>query len=120
MKKVLIVGASGLGAMAAALTIMAARFSRPSCRERSSASWTWRSLQARCGQEDPDLVEAVKTNPLNLTNKAFSTPMPQMTPGQLGITVDDEASVADLPMTDLLQRPPRNVDWPARAEEVCR
>lgn len=47
--------------------------------------------------------DATRQNKLTLENKLFLHPIPPMTPTMLGVTVDDLASVAELPMTDVVQ-----------------
>lgn len=44
--------------------------------------------------------ESQKLQPLQLTSKLFRSPLPPMTPGQLGISLDDAASVDQIPMSD--------------------
>lgn len=47
--------------------------------------------------------DATRQNKLTLENKLFLHKLPAMTPTMLGVAVDDQASVADLPMSDVIQ-----------------
>ncbi|HTQ12013.1 MAG TPA: VanW family protein [Fimbriimonadaceae bacterium] len=104
MKRVLIAILSVVAALGAALSVIAARF------EPTVVPNTYVGIVNVGGLSKADAAkkiriwwEAVRVNKLTLENAAFQKPLPPMTPGQLGVTVDDEASVADLPMSDLVQ-----------------
>lgn len=104
MKKVLIVFASIIAAGGAAVSIVAARF------EPTIAPNTYVGMVYVGGLSKDEAAkkiriwwEAVRVNRLTLKSDLFQKPLPPMTPGRLGLTVDDQGSVADLPMSDLLQ-----------------
>jgi len=103
MKKILIAIFSVVVALGGAVSIVAARF------EPTVVPNTYVGIVNVGGLSRADAAkkvriwwEAVRVKKLELTNSAFQKPLPPMTPGQLGVTVDDEACVADLPMSDLV------------------
>jgi len=104
MKKVLIAIFSVLAAFGAAISVVAARF------EPTIVPNTYVGIVNVGGLSKADAAkririwwESERVKKLSVTNSAFLKPMAPMTPGQLGVTVDDEASVAELPMSDLVQ-----------------
>lgn len=104
MKKVLIAAISIVAALGAGVSIIAARF------EPTVMPNTFVGIVGVGGLSKADAAKKIRVwwetqrvKQLALTNSSFLKPLPPMTPGQLGVTVDDEASVASLPMTDLAQ-----------------
>ena len=104
MKKVLIASISVLAALAAGFSIIAARF------ESTVVPNTFvRTINVGGLTKDEAAKririwwEAERIKKLALTNSLFVKPLPPMTPTELGLSVDDAAVVAELPMTDLVQ-----------------
>jgi vancomycin resistance protein YoaR len=104
MKRVLIALVSVLAAAGAAVSIVAARF------EPTIVPNTYVGIVGVGGLTKEAAAkkvrvwwEAVRVEKLALKNSLFQKPIGEMTPGQLGIIVDDAASVADLPMSDIVQ-----------------
>src|SRR5579862_5255302 len=103
MKKVLIAIVSLLAAIGATLSIVAARF------EPTVVPNTYVGIVNVGGLTKVEAAKKVRiwwesqrVNKLTITSSLFQKPLPPMTPGALGVTVDDEGSVADLPMSDLV------------------
>lgn len=127
MKKVLIAVLTVVAALAASVSIIAARF------EPTVVPNTYVGIVSVGGLTKVDAAKRVRiwwetqrVNKLTLANSLFQKPLPPMTPGQLGVTVDDEASVADLPMTDLMQAvsqkvgggPPEQKKFPVKYKAI--
>ncbi len=104
MKRVLVALLSVLAGLGAAVSIVAARF------EPTIVPNTYVGIVNVGGLSKVDAAKKVRiwwetqrVKKLSPTNKLFLKPLPPMSPGQLGVSVDDEGSVADLPMSDLTQ-----------------
>lgn len=104
MKKVLIVIGSVLVALGAAFSIIAAKF------EPTIMPNTYVGQVEVGGLSKEEAARKIRiwwnyrrVYKLHLKNDLFQKEIPPMTPGMLGVVVDDEASVAELPMTDLAQ-----------------
>ncbi|HVT14484.1 MAG TPA: VanW family protein [Fimbriimonadaceae bacterium] len=127
MKKVLIVALSVLAAFGAFATIVAARF-EPTIVPNTYVGIV--NVGGLTKQEAAKKVriwwETQRVKKLELQNKLLKQPLPPMTPGTLGVTVDDEGSVADLPMSDLVEAvtekvggsPPEQKKFPVRYKAI--
>jgi vancomycin resistance protein YoaR len=104
MKKVLIVIVSVLAAIGAGVSIIAARF-EPTIVPRTFVGVV--DVGGLSKEEAAKKIriwwESQRIRKLTPTSSLFVKPLPSMTPSQLGIALDDLGSVADLPMTDLVQ-----------------
>ncbi len=111
MKKVVIASFLAVGGLGGVVTIVAARF------EATIVPKTFVGVVDVGGRSKLDAAkllrmwwEGERTKKLTLVNSIFQKQLPPMTAGQLGISVDDQASVADLPMTDLVQAVTQRVE----------
>ena len=103
MKRFLLVLLTVVAAISAAIAITAFRF------EQTVRPNTFVASVPLGGLTRPEAAkkiriwwEAVRINQLELKNDKLRRPLPPMTPGALGVVVDDDATVALLPLTDLV------------------
>lgn len=101
MKKVLIGGLVALGLVGVGLTVTASRFV-PTIRPNTHIG-----IVPVGGLTKEDAAkklrvwwESERTKELKLTSKLIKNPLPPMTPGKLGITIDDAASVDQCELSD--------------------
>ncbi|HWA84223.1 MAG TPA: VanW family protein [Fimbriimonadaceae bacterium] len=104
MKKVLIVALSVLAAIGALAAIVAARFEPTIVRNTYVGIVNVGGLtKEEAAKKVRIWWETQRVKKLELKNNLLRQPLSPMTPGMLGVTVDDEGSVADLPMSDLME-----------------
>lgn len=101
MKKLLIGCLAVFGASGVGLTVTAARFV-PTIRPNTQIGIV--AVGGLTKEEAAKKVrvwwESERTKQLTLENKLIKTPLPPMTPGKLGITIDDAASVDQCELSD--------------------
>ncbi len=101
MKKVLIGGLAVLGATGVGLTVTAARFV-PTIRPNTQIGVV--AVGGLTKEEAAKKLriwwESERKKELRLTNNLIKTPLPPMTPGKLGISLDDAASVDQCELSD--------------------
>lgn len=104
MKKVLIGIGTCVAALGGGLSIVAARF-EPTILPNTYVGTI--DVGGLTREEAAKKVrvwwEYRRVYKLHLKNALFQKEIPPMTPGSLGVIIDDQASVADLPMTDIAQ-----------------
>lgn len=113
MKKILIGAGALLGGGAIAVSIMAARFV-PTIRPNTVIGMV--PVGGLTKEEAAKKVriwwEAEKGKTLTIKSSLIVKELPPMTPGQLGITVDDEASVAQAELSDFWETAQQRVSGP--------
>lgn len=103
MKRLFLVLLTLIGGMSAVVAVVAARY------ESRIAPNTYVGIVPVGGLEPAEAAkrlrewwEVKKRVPLKIDCPQIKKPLPDMTPGQLGLTLNDTASVAELPLRDFL------------------
>lgn len=101
MKKILIGGLAVLGASGVGLSVTAARFV-PTIRPNTQIGIVpvGGLTKEEAGKKLRIWWDSERTKQLTLKNNLIKTPLPPMTPGKLGITIDDAGSVDQCELSD--------------------